>query len=380
MNKQEKDKELIPKRFYVDPKLVGRFYYLEKIEGELAYWIIIESFHRGNLIQVKFTQSIHAQQYIEVTNKDDIKRLQGRLKKFRMVEKETEFNKMMESIDEGFKQRGLQPFQRPIHAFSEVCKLKKITLKIIPDGPAIPGVYEGDSLSSHIHEWYKKRYGDALKFDPSPGCAVVLIKGNPYKIKYPLLHGQAKFEFGPDLDKYKELPKIPVNQPLIVNPLNTIEKLTHEVAKQLSRAEMLDVAKFYMVGFEVAKSLMELKEKPYIAAAKADLEIAVNNIVQTNPHYGQSRWASLQFTEKYLKCFLKLKTVAFKKDHKLQKTADLAIKNGAPNIPAKAIQDIQCSAATRYGEEKVTLQEAIKAHHASIEVCSRLIPAIRAIK
>jgi hypothetical protein len=106
----------------------------------------------------------------------------------------------------------------------------------------------------------------------------------------------------------------------------------------------------------------------------------VNNIVQTNPHYGQSRWASLQFTEKYLKCFLKLKTVAFKKEHKLQIIADLAMKNGAPNIPVKAIQDIQCSAATRYGEEKVTLPEAVKAHQASIEVCALLVPAIRAIR
>lgn len=379
MSKQEKDKELIPKRFYIDSES-GYFYYLEKIEGELAYWILIESFQHSSLIQAKFTQSKHASQYVEVNNKEDIKRLQGRLKKLRNVDKEEEFNKMMESIDEGFKQRGLQPFQRPIHAFSEVCKLKKITLQITPDGPPIPGVYEGDSLSAHIHEWYKKRYGDALKFDPSPGCAVVLIKGNPYRIKYPLLFGKAKFEFGPDLDKHKERPKISVNQPLIVNPLATVEKLTHEVAKHLSREEMLEVAKFYMVGFEVAKSLTELKEKPYIAAAKADLEIAVNNIVQTNPHYGQSRWASLQFTEKYLKCFLKLKKVTFKQDHKLQNKADLAMKNGAPNIPVNAIQDIQCSAATRYGEEKVTLQEAIKAHRASIEVCAELLPAIRAIK
>lgn len=365
--------------FYVDPHL-NFFYFCEKIEGDTIYWILVESYQHGHLIQVRFTQSTeNVRHYVEVKDKEVLNRLEQMLNNLKEKGKESEFLKLIKEIDEGFKKQNIPIFQRPLCAIREICIRQKISLNVVPYGPAVPGLYTGDSLVAHVHEWYKKRYGDRLKIDFSPGSSAILIKGDPWKIKLPLLFGRAKFVFDPDLEKFKEEPKTKINEPIIANPLNCIEKFTTEIAKSLSKQEMQELAQFFMLAFEILKSLVEIKRKPYIPEAKADLDSAVNNIFSSPPHYGQSKWASLQFTEKLFKCFLELKNVSFPKKHDLKKLSYLASKNGLPAISPSVIQDIQCPAGVRYGEIAVTLNEAILAHHSSLKVCSVLIPAIKAI-
>jgi hypothetical protein len=295
-------------------------------------------------------------------------------------EKESEFLKLIEEVDEEFKKQNIPIFQRPIHAIREICIRLKTSLPLVPEGPAIPGLYSGDSLVAHVHEWYKRRYGERLKIDFSPGRAAVLIKGDPWKINFPALFGRAKFVFDPNLEKYKEESKIKVNEPLIANPLRCIERFTTDIAKSLTRNEMSQLAQFFISTFETLLRLFEIKDKPFIPEARADLDAAVNNIFSSFPNYGQSKWASLQFAEKLFKCFLKLKNVDVPKKHGLDLLSNLASQNGLPIIPAIIIRDVQCPAGVRYGEITVSLEEAIQAHHSSLEVCSVLAPAIKTIK
>jgi len=366
--------------FYISPNVKDYFYYCEKIDNNIVEWILLESYQHGGLFQARFTVkpsfSVH---YLEVKEQKEIMRLNNVLKEFYTMEKENEFNKMIEEIDNDFKRKDMPIFQRPIYAIGKVSRRLNTRLIINHRGLPIRGDYSGDSLVAHIREWYKKRYGDRLKIDLSPGSVAVLIKRDLWKIKFPLLFGKARFVFNPNLEKFKDEPKYKINESIIINPLNCIEKFTTEIAKSLSRKDMRELAQFFVFAFETIRRFSEIKTKPFVPEARSDLKTAVNNLFYSPPNYGQSKWASLQFTEKLFKCFLKLKKVNFPKKHNLEQLTHLAFQSGLKIIPLNIIKNIQCSAGVRYGEERVTLKEAVDAHHSSLRICAILAPAIEAV-
>lgn len=381
MNEKKPPSHLKESSFYIDPGLEGYFYYCEKIDNDTVHWILIESYQNSNLIQVTFKASLEgANHYIEVNNQQETKRLRTMLKEFRIMEKENEFKKMVESIDEELKRKNTPIHGRPLLAIREICIKHKINLNVIPRGPAIPGNYDGDSLVAHVHKWYEKKYGDRLNINFSPGSTAVMIKGDAWKIDYPLFFGRARFVFDPDLEKYENEPKVQKNVPyMIVNPLKFINGFTTEYAKILSRDEMIKLKDILVLGLDALQLLGEIKEKSYIPEAKADLDSAVNNIFSTRPHYGQSKWSSLQFTEKVIKCFFELKQVSFARTHDLNSLFSLAVQNGFNTLSQSIIQKIQCPAGVRYGETNVSIDEAILAHNSSLIVCRELVPLIKAI-
>ena len=290
---------------------------------------------------------------------------------------EAEFLKFIEDIDSDLKKNNMLIFQRPIHAIREACLRLGVSLNVVPHGKAIQGIYHGDSLVAHIQDWYQKQYGDRLKINFSPGSAAILIKGDPWKIDFPLIYGKIKFVFDPDLAKYEKLPDTAVNETLYANAFRSIKGFTPELAKSLTREEILRIKNIYMFSLYAIQYLFEIKSKPFIPEARSDLEAAVNNLFITHPHYGQSKWSSLQFAEKMFKCFLKTKNVSFMKNHNLLELSKLARQNGMPIIPDEIISVIQCPAGARYGEISVSMMDAIKAHHGSLIVCATVVNEFR---
>jgi hypothetical protein len=283
---------------------------------------------------------------------------------------EKEFLEFIEEIDNDLKRKNILIFQRPIHAIREACLRLKVSLSVAPHGPSIRGVYQGDSLVAHIDEWYRKKYADRLKIDFSPGSVAVLIRGDVWRIDFPLMFGSFRFVFDPNLEKYERSDEMIVDGPPYVNPLKTIRDFTTDLAKTLTRREVNELKEFYIFGFDAIQRLSEIESKPFISEARADLVTAVNNMFLTHPHYGQSKWASLQFSEKMLKCFLKTKKADFPRSHELSELSNLCSCNGLPIIPNCITDAIQCPAGVRYGEFIVSLDEAVAAHHASLIICS----------
>ena len=67
---------------------------------------------------------------------------------------EEAFLEVMEEVDGLLKSRNIPICNRPIHAPIEIAKSLKISIPLVPiEGNAVPGVYHGDSLSAHIHNW-----------------------------------------------------------------------------------------------------------------------------------------------------------------------------------------------------------------------------------
>lgn len=292
------------------------------------------------------------------------------------VKNEYEFGLLMESVDKDLQKKGLSIEIRPLHAVMEVANRLGTTSPVpLTSGTAISDNFEGGSLSAHIHNWYEAKYGERLKVYHGPGSVAILIKGEAWRITFPEIIGQVKLVCDPDIERYKNLSKVGVNgQVPLLNVLRSIENITPTMARTLSRVEIEGIFKFYCFGLDVLQSIESISEKPYAKEAKVDLTTAVDNILTKNPHFGISKYASLQFTEKIIKSKLAENAKGFPKEHKLKTLAGILEQEIGIRLNHDHLDVIQCSAGAQYGEETVDLEQAILAHHKSLKIFKQVYP------
>jgi hypothetical protein len=292
---------------------------------------------------------------------------------------ESEFEHMMEQIDQELRNKDVPIPSRPLHAVGDVSKRLNTEITIVPEPvPAIPGRYDRLTLAAHIDRWYQARYGDSLKVHFGPGSVALLIKGDPWKMVLPRIYGKVICVCDPDLEKYRNSPRITTGpQRPTYNVLWCIEDIPAGLASTLTENERREILQFFMKAHEALQDFENIRSKPYVNEAIADLNSATAFILQRPPQYGLSKWSSLQLVEKLLKSFLKLKNASIPRHHKLQEIAQIAKDHGLvpPNVALLA--SAQCTAGVRYGEVPVTLGEAISAHHASLDLGKQLAGQIR---
>ena len=81
----------------------------------------------------------------------------------------------------------------------------------------------------------------------------------------------------------------------------------------------------------------------------------------------QSRWASLQFAEKFMKGLINvIGTGDPNQGHSVRRLHDELAKSIRELNLQHLIDDIECNAAVRYGEAQSTLAQAYAAHKASL--------------
>lgn len=286
-----------------------------------------------------------------------------------------EFEKLMEQIDKELRAKEVPIHARPIHAIGEVGKRLKIGFIFAPQpAPAVAGRYDSNTLAAHINKWYDDHYGDRLKIHHGPGSAVLLIRGDPWKIIFPRLYGAVTLACDPDLERYRNSPRVSVGKSprIYCNVLNCIEGLPERLAKTLTEAERREIINFFKNTLDILHQLESITDRHYLNEAMADLQSAVSNILARPPQYGLCKWASLQFIEKLLKAFIQIKGGAVPKHHILQNIAREAEGLGLATVDHGLLSKIQCTAGVRYGEETVKLSEAIAAHHTSLELAKNL--------
>lgn len=242
------------------------------------------------------------------------------------------FDTYMKSVDKRLKVAGIDIPGRPVAAFCEISRELKCIIS--PD----------DEVFKRINKWFQHRYGDRLKLTWKIGKMVVLIDGDPYIVRYPLV------------------------LPRTVNPLEWIVDATPALLHAISANDLNILVQSLIYGY---KSFQQLERLPHNAIA--NLETAIVQIMNRPPHYGESKWASLQATEKTLKEYIKQQGGTPKYIHKLAELAEEADKFGLPPVSQSFIDCIQCFAGVRYGDIPVTLDEAVKAHQASIKVCAHIV-------
>ncbi len=270
-------------------------------------------------------------------------------KKFLTVHSNDDFNLLLTSIDDELKNEEYQIFQRPMEACLRIHERYDLILgsMFVKTRDFDESVFR-DSLSTEINYWYRNRYGEKLKFDPTWKLAV-LIRGDVFRVRLPLVFGMP-----------------------ILNLFDLIDDLTESFSKELDKIEVEHIQKLFQIAQKNRNELTTLIELPLISEIKGDLDAAVSHLFTTPPQMGLSKWASLQVTEKVIKSYISQKGSTFQFTHNLQNLVNQAEALGLPQIPKTLIDLIQCPAGVRYGNPIVSLEDAVNAHHASINISLRV--------
>ena len=239
------------------------------------------------------------------------------------------FRAHMAGIDERLRRQGVPIPNRPILALRE---LARAGIQIWSPTPS----------SKRIFDWFDQRYGKKLAVDFTIGRSIVLVRGDPYVVKFPLILGY--FDG-------------------IISLTDLFEHFTVEMLAALSKDETAVLINSFASQYEDFRHIELLPRD-----LRSSLDAAVSRVVEINQHMGESKWASLQFVEKVLKAFIKKGGTRPPNIHDLRKLALLAEQLGAPAIPDVLVRNTECPAGVRYNEPRVTLTQAVGALHASIKI------------
>jgi hypothetical protein len=251
----------------------------------------------------------------------------------RDIEENTQsFLSYMEDVDRRLREARTSIPSRPLLAFREIAM----------DGLTLP-ISSSNPHANLIDAWFKRRYGDRLLLDFNIGKAVVLIRGDPYVMRLPLVYG--KWDGVVDVTK-------------------TYAGMTKELFADLperDRSEMVTAFVWFFERFGKINNLPRL--------VTANIDTAILQMTSQTSHYGESQWASLQSAEKTLKEFIKRRKGSPPRTHDLTKLLLQAERLGLPGGYWPMLATIQCDPAVRY-DNNVTLDQAVLAHHASIDLCA----------
>jgi len=242
--------------------------------------------------------------------------------------------------------------RRPYKAYEFFCKKFNIIYSFNTKKSLDDNIYTVDDIFPHIMHWYTKNYGDRLKPKNFSGELVILIRGTPWRVRFPITWGKRA-----------------------INIQNCIVGFTSEYAARLDTKELAEIKGICQNYYSIFTELKSIYNETFIFEAFGDLYIAIETILSSPPHYGLSKWHSLQFVEKLLKSYMAKYSIEFDiNHHKLKKYNKIATKNGTfKPIPSNILQKIQCSAAIRYNESGLKIQDAVNAHHASLQACAHII-------
>lgn len=289
-----------------------------------------------------------------------------------------EFERLIVEIDRELDDRNLPFYQRPMHAFSTlVDKLDPkgmfpITSKDFNDSDD----FSNEAIFTQVNNWYEGTYGDRTKIHMGPGSYILIIKGEPWKVELPLAYGRNNFTIDSDLEKVERYvvandgKKVPST-----NILWHVEDITRKIALSLSDEEREIILQDYMFALNSVQFLRDLKGVPYMEQGMNDYEMAIHNIFYKYPDYNNAKWSALQFAEKTIKSKLKQHNDEFFK--RIHNLSDLSqdLEEIGIDVSKELLSHIQCSAGVRYGEQKVTRNEAVLAIRSSLSLFSDVFQA-----
>lgn len=287
-----------------------------------------------------------------------------------------EFERVVREIDDELKTDGIPPHARGFNAVRHFGQRYKLSMPFNRPNPGAPQeLIDNWPYSERIFLWFSDTYGERNKIDPSAGRRVAVVAdGDIWELRLPLFWGM--------LDPVVERKLTEPGPVMTRGPQrhNISNGLTNITTKRLERFSDVDVDELYsqfVVGLDVCRAFDRFRaDHTLFAEAQSDLATAVAMLVAQNPNYGQSRWASQQFAEKYLKGIAHLIGLTPPNNHKLKGLHDqLATKITGINFH-ELIGPVECSAAVRYGEQESSRDEAYAAHRSSmllvVGVCSSL--------
>jgi HEPN domain-containing protein len=285
------------------------------------------------------------------------------------IKSEQEFLLLMEEIDREMVLENIPITARPFRAVSKIAlRYDAIFFPLPPNRPPKSNCFDALEISIRIHDWMKQRYGKRLNVYACLGRVVIPLRGALYSINCPIVYGTVKFVCEPHtFGQKREL--VGVKEVSVSNILDSIENATPALAQSINTEEAIKITIAFTVGMGAYTALDSIKDIEYIREVIGDFHASVSHLMAHESQPGLSKWASLQAVEKLYKAYISQQGEDVKRTHSLQKLCDQATDLGLPSLPKKCINDVQCSAGVRYGEISVSVEDAVKAHLVSLEIC-----------
>jgi len=285
------------------------------------------------------------------------------------IKSEQEFLLLMEEIDREMVLENIPITARPFKAISKIAlRYDAIFFPLPPNRPPKNNCFDALEISIRIHDWMKQRYGQRLNIDGCIGRVVIPLRGALYSINCPIVYGTVKFVCEPHtFGQKREL--IGIKEAPVCNILDSIENITPSLAQSINAEEAIKITIAFIVGMGAYTALDSIKDIVYVREVIGDFHASVSHLITHKSQPGLSKWASLQAVEKLYKAYISQKGEDVKRTHSLQKLCDQATNIGLPSLPKQYINDVQCSAGVRYGEISVSVEDALKAHLVSLEIC-----------
>lgn len=286
----------------------------------------------------------------------------------------------MEDIDAKLHANNIPIHARSLHAALEYSKRFGMEIPITPSStPAIPNDYTGAHVAAHIFHWCDERYGNRQKIFMGPGTTIIVLRGDPWELRLPLIYGTVQCVVERDLSRYAQEPQIRTDgKRSIINLITLLNEFPAGLAKQLTDEECRNLLDSFRHALDCMQALQYISANPFIPEALSDIKAAVRHILSVPPHFGQSKWSSAQAAEKLLKSFLKAKAVDFPFSHDIKELTRLTTAAGMKPIDSAITVTLQTTPKVRYGDVPVSMKEAVAAHHGSLVVAKQVSDAIRA--
>lgn len=161
---------------------------------------------------------------------------------------------------------------------------------------------------------------------------------------------------------------------LEINAANSLDGITEARLARFADADLKEVFEVFVLGWYVFDFFEQLSPSHVLfGEAKSDLITSSVLLNGRPPNYGQSRWASLQAAEKFLKGLIhNFSAIQPSYGHVLDKIyQELVGANADPNI-LSLLSDIQVEAGVRYGEINSSKEEAYIGHKSCLSLIHEL--------
>ena len=223
-----------------------------------------------------------------------------------------EYLAYMETLDQRLRREKVPIPERPRVAFS----------RLRSHGLDLTGDASSEQLAAkQVSQWFLERYGERLEVDFTLGESLVIVRGDPYRLKLPLIIGP--------FDGVFYIPHI-------------VDGMTVALFRDLTDDERDRLINTFASTYEHLRYIDLLPRR-----LTANLRTAVERALDKEPHLGESKWASLQFLEKTIKANLESKGAKPERTHDLEKLAQDLEVAGGPVLPGYLLKNVQCPAGVR---------------------------------
>lgn len=272
----------------------------------------------------------------------------------------------MSAIDKHLSEKGLEPFQRPLHVGRLLWQALSWEGPIFPPKALaeMPG-FKGDVLIAKANRWYEDFYGGKLKSDFAYGFAPVKLGNAIWRVRAAIMYGEVQIFADRNLSNLGVMVGAATNKASF-NVLSAIEDLPQGFADRLTDVVIGEYMHFYVFIHENLKWRNALPENALLEMARADYDASTMDVLARR--YGQARWGAQQALEKTLKGLLTFTGTPFPtggpNGHNLKHLGEILEKEHGVAIAPVVLSLASCSPKVRYGEEPSTEQEALRANHA----------------